>query len=137
MNTTLIPFRHQYSQLASIFDAVAGTDVGFPFYNISADSDGTYIIEVALAGYRKEDVEIELKPNLLIVTGDSRNTVNQLMEQRNRTYYAKNISERKFVRKFTLADYTRVVSAKMSDGMRSIVLKREIPEEQKVAINID
>lgn len=128
-----------YHRLQEIFDAVTGTDTGFPFFNISKDNTGAYLIEIALAGYGKDDVEIELKDDKLIVTGDSRKKLDSLMleEELNRTFYVKNIAERKFVRTFSLAKGTRVTNAKMDNGILSITLVKEEPKEDKVKINID
>lgn len=128
-----------YSQLTKLFDAVTGTDVGFPFFNISKDNTGSYLIEIALAGYGKDDVEIELKDDKIIVTGDSRKKLDSLMleEELNRTFYVKNIAERKFVRTFSLAKGTRVTNAKMDNGILSITFVKEEPKEDKVKINID
>lgn len=128
-----------YHRLQEIFDAVTGTDTGFPFFNISKDNTGAYLIEIALAGYGKDDVEIELKDDKLIVTGDSRKKLDSLMleEELNRTFYVKNIAERKFVRTFSLSKGTRVTNAKMDNGILSITLVKEEPKEDKVKINID
>lgn len=128
-----------YQLLHQIVDVDAGTDTGFPFFNISKDNTGAYLIEIALAGYGKDDVEIELKDDKLIVTGDSRKKLDSLMleEELNRTFYVKNIAERKFVRTFSLAKGTRVTNAKMDNGILSITLVKEEPKEDKVKINID
>jgi molecular chaperone IbpA len=128
-----------YQTLPKLFDVIMGTDTGFPFFNVSKDNTGEYLIEIALAGYGKDDVEIELKDDKIIVTGDSRKKLDSLMleEELNRTFYVKNIAERKFVRTFSLAKGTRVTNAKMDNGILSITLVKEEPKEDKVKINID
>jgi molecular chaperone IbpA len=83
---------------------------------------------MALAGFSKEDVIVEIEPNLLVVktTKETKDEDDPL-----EMYKYKGIAKRDFRRVFYLADLMRVVSCKMDNGMLHIEIEKEIPEEQK------
>jgi len=101
------------------------TSTGFPPYNISKGGDYTYVIEMALAGFSKKDIEIELTDGTLIVRSIKEN------EEDNEDTIHRGISYRKFNRKFTLADDLVVNEASLENGMLIINLERIVPEEKK------
>ena len=100
------------------------TSTGFPPYNIRKDGDYTYVIEMALAGFGKEDIEVEVKEGLLTVHSVKENDEND-------SNLYRGISYRKFNRKFTLADDVEVNDASLENGMLTISLERIVPEEKK------
>ena len=100
---------------------------GFPPYNIQKGGDTTYTIEMALAGFGKEDITVELTENTLSVRSDKKDESDEYT-------YHRGISYRKFDRKFTLADDIVVNSAGLENGMLTIELERIIPEEKKPRI---
>ncbi len=100
---------------------------GFPPYNIQKGGDTTYTIEMALAGFGKEDITVELTENTLSVRSDKKDESDEFT-------YHRGISYRKFDRKFTLADDIVVNSAGLENGMLTIELERIIPEEKKPRI---
>ena len=100
------------------------TSTGFPPYNIRKDGDYTYVIEMALAGFGKEDIEVEVKEGLLTVRSVKENDEND-------SNIYRGISYRKFNRKFTLADDVEVNDASLEHGMLTINLERIVPEEKK------
>jgi molecular chaperone IbpA len=100
---------------------------GFPPYNIQKGGDTTYTIEMALAGFGKEDITVELAENTLSVRSDKKDESDEYT-------YHRGISYRKFDRKFTLADDIVVNSAGLENGMLTIELERIIPEEKKPRI---
>ena len=100
---------------------------GFPPYNIQKGGDTTYTIEMALAGFGKEDITVELTENTLSVRSDKK-------EESDEYTFHRGISYRKFDRKFTLADDIVVNSAGLENGMLTIELERIIPEEKKPRI---
>ena len=100
---------------------------GFPPYNIQKGGDTTYTIEMALAGFGKEDITVELTENTLSVRSDKK-------DQNDEFTYHRGISYRKFDRKFTLADDIVVNSAGLENGMLTIKLERIVPEEKKPRI---
>ena len=104
------------------------TSTGFPPYNIRKGGDYTYAIEMALAGFSKNDIEIEVAEGLLTVRSVKED------DETNEEYDSKiyrGISYRKFNRKFTLADDIVVKDASLENGMLKIDLERIVPDEKK------
>ena len=99
------------------------TSTGFPPYNIRKEVDYNYVIEMALAGFGKDDIEIEVAENTLSVRSDGK-------KDKDDSVY-RGICFRRFDRKFTLADDIVVNSAALENGMLTIELERIIPEEKK------
>ena len=115
-----------FDRLASLLDqATAETASGYPPYNIERTDENAYRIEMAVAGFRPEELNIEVKENLLTVQG------RKAANEDGRRYLHRGLAERNFERRFQLADYVVVTEAKLSDGLLSISLKREIPEALK------
>ena len=100
------------------------SSTGFPPYNIRKEGDYNYVIEMALAGFGKDDIEIEVVNNTLSVRSIKEN------DKVEDSIY-RGISFRKFNRKFTLADDVVVNDAKLENGMLTIVIERVITEEKK------
>ena len=100
------------------------TSTGFPPYNIRKEGDYNHVIEMALAGFGKEDIEVEVADGTLSIRSVKENS------EDDSTVY-RGISYRKFDRKFTLADDIVVNSAKLENGMLSLELERVVPEEKK------
>ena len=100
------------------------TSTGFPPYNIRKGGDYKFVIEMALAGFSKEDIEIEMAEGLLTVRSIKENDEND-------SNIYRGISYRKFNRKFTLADDIVVNDASLENGMLNINLERIVPEEKK------
>ncbi len=101
------------------------TSTGYPPYNIRKEGDYNYVIEMALAGFAREDLEIEVADGVLTIR-----SVKEKSDDDVSNIY-RGISYRKFVRKFTIADDIVVNSAKMENGMLSVDLERIVPEEKK------
>ena len=103
------------------------TSIGFPPYNIRKEGDYNYTIEMALAGFGKKDIEVEITEGTLSVRSVKENT------EDDSTVY-RGISYRKFDRKFTVADDVVVNGASLENGMLTIDLERVVPEEKKPRI---
>jgi molecular chaperone IbpA len=115
-----------FDRLASLLEtAAADGAAGYPPYNIERTDENAYRIEIAVAGFRPEELNIEVKENLLTVTGRKAANDDQ------RRFLHRGLAERNFDRKFQLADYVVVTDANLADGLLSIALKREIPEALK------
>jgi len=97
---------------------------GFPPYNIRKGGDYTFAIEMALAGFSKDDIEIEIEDGLLTVRSIKENDEND-------SDIYRGISYRKFNRKFTLADDIVVNDASLKNGMLEITLERIVPDAKK------
>ena len=96
----------------------------FPPYNIRKDGDFNFEIEMALAGFGRKDIEVEVADGVLTVRSVKDNEESEDVIHRG-------ISYRKFVRKFTMADDIVVNGAKLENGMLTVELERVVPEEKK------
>ena len=103
------------------------TSTGFPPYNIRKEGDYNYTIKMALAGFGKKDIEVEVTEGTLSVRSVKENA------EDDSTVY-RGISYRKFDRKFTVADDVVVNGASLENGMLTIDLERVVPEEKKPRI---
>ena len=101
------------------------TPTGFPPYNIRRDGDYKYVIEMALAGMSKDDLEVEVADQNLTVR-----SVEKKSEEDGELLH-RGISYRQFSRSWTLADEVVVTDAKMENGMLLIHLEHVVPEEKK------
>lgn len=95
----------------------------FPPYNVRKMDEDTFVIELAVAGFSKDELTITEHQGILIIEGAK--------EDASEGYLHKGIAGRKFTRTFTLGEYIFVNSADLNDGMLYIVLKREVPEDKK------
>jgi len=118
-----VGFDRVFDQLTA-YAANNATSTGFPPYNIRKGGDYTYAIEMALAGFSKDDIEIEVAEGLLAVRSVKENDEND-------SNIYRGISYRKFNRKFTLADDIVVKDASLENGMLKIDLERIVPDEKK------
>ena len=113
----------------SMFDRLFGdiqrteTASGFPPYNIRKEEDEKYTIEMAVAGFSQEDLEVELKEGVLTIRSKS--------EKEEKEYLHRGIARRAFSRSFTLSDDIVVKGADLVNGMLTIDLERIVPEEKK------
>ena len=114
--------------------AMPQSQSSYPPYNITKTDDYFYTIELALAGFKEEDIDIELEDGVLTIQGNSG------QQEDDREYVHKGIAARAFTRKFTLVDTIQVQGATFKDGILSVYLENVIPEEEKpkkVKINGD
>ena len=102
------------------------TSTGFPPYNISKGGDYNYVIEMALAGFSKKDIEIEVADGTLTIRSTKENA-----DKDDQGMAYQGIAYRKFERKFTVADDIVVNGGKLENGMLMIDLERVVPEEKK------
>jgi molecular chaperone IbpA len=133
MRFDLSPFYRStvgFDSLASRLDQVAGFDEAttYPPYNIERVTENEYCITMAVAGFGKEDVEIEVKENTLSIRGEKKKTDTE------RTFLHRGIASRAFERRFQLADHVEVSGADVKNGLLSVDLKRVVPERLKPRI---
>ena len=98
---------------------------GYPPYNIESVGENAYRITMAVAGFAEDDLDITVKENSLVVSGRNGRNGNDV------TYLHRGIANRAFERRFELADHVKVVGANLANGMLTISLERQIPEEHK------
>lgn len=96
----------------------------WPLYDIVKTGENDYRIEIAVAGFGEDDLDITQERNVLIVKG-------QKTETKDGEYLHRGIAGRSFERKFELADHVRVEDAALANGLLQVSLKREIPEAMK------
>ncbi|MGD2119423.1 MAG: Hsp20 family protein [Chromatiales bacterium] len=105
---------------------------GYPPYNIELIDEDSYRITMAVAGFKQDELDIEVKNGRLTVSGA------QSDDRKDRQYLHHGIANRSFERSFQLADHVEVRGAKLSDGLLHIELVRVIPEAlkpRKIAIS--
>ena len=95
----------------------------YPPHNVIKDGEDSYGIELAVAGFSRDQISIETQDGLLKITGEA--------QKDEREYTYKGISTRSFTRQFTLAEYVEVTDATLKDGILCVSLKRNVPEEKQ------
>ena len=115
------------SILDRFFNMDTTRDSGYPPYNIRKDNELQYSIEIALAGFSKDDIEVEVTDGQLVI----RSKENEKDEDKSEAFVHKGIARRSFNRTFSLSDDIIVKGADLKDGMLIIDLERVIPEEKK------
>ncbi len=125
INTYSIGFDRMFDSLTSASGYTQQTN--YPPYNIIKKSDTEFLIEVAIAGFSKDDVEVRMAENRLNISSIDLKT----SEMDNTEYLHKGISARSFKRAFTLSDDVVVKEANMENGILSISMERVIPEDKK------
>jgi molecular chaperone IbpA len=131
---SLRPFSIGFDDMFDQFENMLGDGAltmqsNYPPYNIRKTEKDNYAIEVALAGFNKNDIEVEFEDNLLTVRtkqidkSNNNNTDGEIIH--------KGISHRQFARSFTIADDIKVGEAKLEDGLLTISCERIIPEHKK------
>ena len=124
------PYRRSTVGFDRLFDflenASRAEQDNYPPFDIEKLGDDTYRITLAVAGFKREDIDITAQQNMLVITG-------RRSESRNRdgNFLHVGIATRAFERRFELADFVRVTAAELRDGLLAIDLVREIPEAMK------
>ena len=116
-----------FDHLAGLLDQASKTEAAsnWPPYNIEATGENAYRVEIAVAGFKPEELHVEVKENTLTVTG------RKAQADEAKRYLHRGLAERNFERRFQLADYVFVTDAQLADGLLCISLKRELPEQMK------
>ena len=123
------PFRRSAVGFDRLFDMLESSAAGangenYPPFDLIKVDDNRYRIEIAVAGFRRDEVEITSHQNVLIIRG-------QKSEDNGSNYVHRGIATRSFERRFALADHIQVTGADLADGMLRLDLVREIPEAMK------
>jgi molecular chaperone IbpA len=148
MTNTPYRFDHTFSDLAKFDKFFVGADKivqkmnetydhiqktagnGYPPFNLKKTDDNVYVVELAVAGFGKQDIELTLEDNKLVVKGQT--TLDTLTSDGIDTQYLhKGIADRAFTRTFSLADNVVVNNAAMVNGILKIWLEHIIPEDKK------
>ncbi len=121
------PYRQSWIGFDHLFDLLenseAGT-VGFPPFDLEQDGENTYRIRLAVAGFKREDIDITASSNVLVISG-------RRTEEPDRRLLHRGIANANFERQFQLADYVVVTGARMNDGLLEVDLERQLPDAVK------
>ena len=120
-----VGFDDQFTKMAKMHDDLTKSIPNYPPYNIKKTGDNTYVIEIAVAGFAKQDIEIELADSKMIVKGNIQNN------DSDDNFLFKGIANRAFTRTFALDEQVEVQDAAMMNGMLKVFLERIIPEHKK------
>ena len=127
---SLRPFSIGFNSLFDEFDRMLDSSEfvsNYPPYNINQVKDNDYKIEVALAGFDKNDIAVEAKDNTLTIRNKREEKTNEEVDG----VLHKGIARRQFVRCFALGDDIKVKDAKLENGLLIVDLEREVPEHKK------
>jgi len=116
-----------FDRLASLLDSTLNTESvspGYPPYNIEVIDENRYAITVAVAGFERDELDIQVEKGVLSIHGKKE-------QDDNRNFLHHGIAQRAFERKFNLADYVEVTGADLQNGLLTINLVKEIPEAMK------
>ena len=121
---TALGFENAFAALDNAAHLLTATQTAFPPVNVIKHDDYNFTLELAVAGYKQDEIEITSERNSLKITGKK-------AETDDRNYLVKGIAGRKFSRQFVLSDTVVVRDAALADGILSIELENVIPDEQK------
>jgi len=119
-----VGFDEQFNKMAKLHDDITKNIPNYPPYNIKKTGDNNYVIELAVAGFAKQDIEIEFADDKLIIKGNTK-------DDESSDFLFKGIAARNFTRTFVLDDQIEIKDAAMLNGMLKIALERIIPEHKK------
>ncbi|MEM8786157.1 MAG: Hsp20 family protein [Pseudomonadota bacterium] len=126
----LAPFYRSTVGFDRLFDLIdsagtVNTAATYPPYNIERTGENDYRVTVAVAGFGAEDLEVEVRENVLTLRG------RKSEEQKDKTFLHQGIAARAFERVFHLADHVQVTGADLENGVLHVVLHRVVPEEKR------
>ncbi len=116
-----------FENLNRLVDFARGDSDSYPPYNIEKTGDGSYCIQMALAGFARDEIDVTVQDNMLIIIGRA----GEPSEGGQREFLHRGIAKRAFERRFQLADTIKVTSAGYENGLLNVELVREIPEHKK------
>lgn len=135
INRYFVGYDKVMERLAAVADQTAKLATNYPPYNLKKIDENKYVIEMAVAGFGKQDLEIELADSKLIVKGSVRNGEEAEKDSKGEWTWPQvlyqGLAMRPFTRQFTLADNVEIHDAELINGILKIVLEAIIPEEKK------
>ena len=122
-----VGFDSMFDRWESVFDFNTANNTNYPPYNIRREGDEKYFIELAIAGLKEDDLEVQLQSQILSIRSK------QSTDDES-TYVHRGIAKRQFEREFTLSDDIVVKGCDLTNGMLTIELERIIPEEKRARL---
>ena len=128
-----VGFDHLLDRAFKVQDEIGKVIPNYPPYNVRKVDDNHYVIEMAVAGFDNQDIDITMEDDKLIIKGSVKTDVsdNGAADLFGGEYLFKGIGMRSFTRSFALSDYVEVKDAEMFNGMLRVMLERMIPEHKK------
>ena len=126
-----VGFDSIFDEFDRMLDSTERYNSNYPPYNIRKITENEYKIEVALAGYSKDDIELELKDSTLTICNKQKEKI--VNDEVNDVIH-KGISTRQFERAFTISEDIKVKNAELKNGLLNIDLERIIPDEKKARL---
>jgi molecular chaperone IbpA len=126
------PFRRSTVGFDRLFDMLENSNVGqgqenYPPFDLIKEGENEYRIQLAVAGFKPDEIDITAQQNVLVVSGRKADEA----DEKGTDFIYRGIANRSFERRFALADHIQVRDADLKDGLLSIALVREIPEAMK------
>ena len=121
-----VGFEDTAKHLQTLHNDLTKNIPNYPPYNIRKNSENSYTIEIAVAGFAESEIDIEMDGGKLIVKGNAETNTS---EENN--FLFRGIATRDFTRAFAIDDHIEVRNAEMFNGMLKIFLERLVPEEKK------
>lgn len=121
------PYRQSWIGFDHLFDLLENSQAaagGFPPFDLEQDGENSYRIRLAVAGFKREDIDITASSNVLVISG-------RRAEEPDRRLLHRGIANANFERQFQLADYMVVTGARMNDGLLEVELERQLPDAVK------
>ena len=119
-----VGFEDQINRLAKLHDDVTKNIPNYPPYNVKKTGENSYAVDIAVAGFAKHEIDIELADNKLIIRGNTK-------DDNSSDYLFKGIATRSFTRSFGISDQIEIKDAQLINGMLRVALDRVIPDHKK------
>jgi molecular chaperone IbpA len=124
LNPSFVGFDELFNELERMIEGSQPAQPSFPPHNIVKIDDNRYVVELAVAGFGKEDIDIELNDGTLVIRGEKKN-------KEEVTYLYRGIATRTFTKSIRLNDTIQVRGAEFKDGILKIGLENVIPDHKK------
>ena len=128
LGKSLIGYDDMFDRISKFHDEVAKNIPNYPPYNIKKTDENTYVIEMAVAGFGKQDIEVNVAGDTLTIKGNAKQDTD---EEDNHMFFHQGLAMRPFTRVFNLNDNVEVKNAEMLNGILKIALEHIIPEHKK------
>ena len=122
-----VGFDREWRLLEEMQNRLLGGTSSYPPYNIKQLTEDNYKIEMAVAGFSKSDLRVELHNNQLTIEGSKQQSEDSVDDN----YIYRGIAGRQFRQTFALADHVKVIGSELKDGILTVELERELPEEKR------
>jgi molecular chaperone IbpA len=128
LSRALIGFDRMFDEMEGRF--INQMSNNYPPYNVIRDGDNHYTIEIAVAGFKKDEIKVTIEDGTLSIEASKEDAENA----EGPTYLHRGLASRSFTRSFNLAEHIKVKGAEIKDGILTLKLEREVPEELKPKI---